>query len=352
VNSPPVRFPRLKILADGLPLGSAMSARAIGTNNYGPDRFFVSVHCSSGDLGDADSVLACEGSIIEILVSLDAGANYRSLVLGRADSVKWDYRSRTVRLDGRDRSADLQDAPTNETFVNRTSSEIATILALRHGLLPNVVPTSILAGRFFRNDTNQVTYNQFSRSATEWDLLTALARQESYDVFVQGNALHFQPSVLDLVPILTIKPGDTIDLQLRRRLRLSGDIIVTVRSWSLKQSQSVVQSAVSRRVAAPANPPSAQHFSMVQPNLSAAEAARLVIARANEVSRHEQTIEITMPGELSLGPRSIFSLQGTGSEFDQLYQVDTIQRSISTTKAFVQRVTAHSVSTRETFLLT
>jgi len=47
-----------------------------------------------------------------------------------------------------------------------------------------------------------------------------------------------------------------------------------------------------------------------------------------------------MPGELSLNARSTVLLAGTGTQFDQLYFVDTIDRMISYDGGFTQHVRA------------
>ena len=58
-----------------------------------------------------------------------------------------------------------------------------------------------------------------------------------------------------------------------------------------------------------------------------------------------------MPGELSLSPRSMVVLEGTGTEFDQTYYVDVIERRLNQDGGLTQRVserTPHRV-TQTTF---
>lgn len=350
-----VRYPRLQVLADGVPLAGAFAARVTSNNYYMPDRFSLRLLRASRTNDLPDYLQLPEATTFSISVSLDAGANFTSLAVGRGDTQSCDYVSRGIHIDGRDLSAPLQDAPANDVFSNRTSSEIAVILAERHGLVPAVVPTATLVGRYYHGDTSQVAHNQFSRASTEWDLLVFLARCESFDVFVIGTTLYFQP-IASAVGISTVlKPADLITLKLRRRLRLSGDIAVTVRSWSSKQSNAITQTVVSQRLtyassagAFGASPP--QHYYLVQPNLSVSDAEKLAQNRVEELGRHEQCIEFTMPGEQTLTARSRFFLRGTGSDFDQIYQIDTIERSIGSSSGFLQRVSAHSISTRQTVL--
>jgi len=53
-----------------------------------------------------------------------------------------------------------------------------------------------------------------------------------------------------------------------------------------------------------------------------------------------------MPGELALTPRSVLAIQGTGTDFDQTYFVDVLERSINPHAGFVQRIRAKNTSPR------
>ena len=53
-----------------------------------------------------------------------------------------------------------------------------------------------------------------------------------------------------------------------------------------------------------------------------------------------------MPGELSLSPRSIVVLEGTGTEFDQTYYVDVIERRLNQDGGLTQRVLGKNTSPR------
>ncbi len=125
-----------------------------------------------------------------------------------------------VHLDGRDLTTSLIETRTQETFANRTASEIATLLAGRHSLTAQVVPTTTPVGRYYQDEHDRITLDQFSHATTEWDLLVFLARQESFDVFVQGQSLYFQPATQPTDIAMAVRPGDLIDLKLERSLTL------------------------------------------------------------------------------------------------------------------------------------
>ncbi len=323
--------------------------RVTSTSFYTPDRFSIGLIRDQGSQRFSDSLAMPVDAIFNIAVNLGAEDDFSQLSVGRGDDLAYDHAASTVRICGRDLSSGLQDTPTNDTFSNRTSSEIATILAFRHGLVPAVVPTSTFAGQFYRDDTSKTAHNQFSRTSTEWDLIVFLARCESFDVFVVGNTLYFQPRSGGLDTTIVLRPNDLMSLKARRRLRFGGDIVVTVKSWDSKKNLAVSETVVSRRLPVVGNIGTveqniSQRYCLVQPNVSSDHAVKMARNRVEELARHEQRVEITMPGEKSLTPRSSFSLQGTQSDFDQIYQVNSVERVISPASGFLQRVSAYSIS--------
>ena len=84
----------------------------------------------------------------------------------------------------------------------------------------------------------------------------------------------------------------------------------------------------------------------VQPNLTPDEALKFAQQRLTELTRHERTIRISMPGDLSLSPRSMIALEGTGTEFDQPYYVDVIERRLRQNGGLTQFVMAKNSSPR------
>jgi hypothetical protein len=63
-----------------------------------------------------------------------------------------------------------------------------------------------------------------------------------------------------------------------------------------------------------------------------------------DLSRHERVIGFRQPADLSLTPRSILRLRGTGTDWDQAYYPDSITLAASLDGGFVQDVRAKNVS--------
>ena len=345
----PWRSPRLRIVGNDVALSGVISAEIFANNHYAADRFAVAIALDGTASISATSWAEEPDVLLDIQFSLDAGASFTSLLTGRVDSVVIDPVIGEIRLIGRDLTGSLIETRTQETFTNRTSSEVATILAGRHNLTPIVTTTTSPVGRYYQDEHDRITLGLFSRATTEWDLLVFLAQQEGFDVFVSGTELHFQPTspAPDLVQPIHAK--DLIHLQLERSLTLARDIEVVVKSWNSRNQSAFTQTARAARqtgsgTKSRSSPP--QRYVFVRPNLSQNDALRLAQKKLAELTRHERILQATMPGELTLTPRSMLTLSGTGTAFDQSYFIDTIERVLNFETGYTQHIRAKNSSPR------
>jgi len=337
----PARQPSLLIVANGVPLNGSYSAQVVSTNYLSADRFTAEVALGA-DPGFDATFWASETDItIDIRVSADGISAPRSLLQGTVDLVTIEPLRGLVVIEGRDLTARLIQARTQEIFANRTSSEIATILAQRAGLTPVVTATATLVGRYFQDQHERVTLDQFSRTTTDWDLLVLLAKQEAFDVFVVASSLYFQPPVSNDLASIVLDVADLEALRLDRELTLAGPITLTVKSWNTAQ-QKVVTSSASNAVADGST--TIQSYVVVQPNLTNSQANQLAQLKLNELLVHERRVTARMAGELTIFPRFLVQLQGTGTAFDQVYTVDEVTRRISFAHGFSQTVRMRSAS--------
>jgi phage protein D len=353
LNEPPqaYRSPRLRLFVNGQALSGAYEVEIVSNNHFGADRFDAVVALGPDPWATAYFWSSQADIVVDIQLGLDGGTSFTSLIQGFVDKVSIDPVGGVVRLSGRDFTAALIGARTQETFSNRTSSEIAEIFAQRHSLTPCVVPTSTPVGRFYQSDHESVTLDRFSGATTEWDLLVYLARQESYDAFVAGSNLYFQPAAQTSTVNQVIYSTDMIELRLERMLTLAREIQVTVQSWNSLQQIAFTESvsgAISESSPNDLSPSASpiQHYIVVRPNLTPDRALTLAQQRMSELTRHERVIDFSMPGELMLTPRSTIMLDGTGTEFDQVYFIDSIERTFRPQTGFIQRVRASNSSPR------
>lgn len=344
------RHPRLRALADGVPLSAPISADITSNNHYAADRFRLTAALTAHELAIWS---ATTETLLDIQIALD-GSNWTSVIQGEVDQLQLDPRSRLLTIEGRDLTARLVETRTQETFANRTSSEIAAILAGRHGLATDIASTTTPVGAYWQLEHDRITLDSFGRSITEWDLLVTLAAHEGFDVWVTGTTLHFQPepastdTIAILRPVASLSgPANISSMQLERALTLARDIEVVVKSWNSRQAQAFSQTARAARGGGRGGGRTAgkaQRYIYVVPNLTPDAALKLAQSRLTELTRHERVIQATMPGELGLAPRQLIMLEGTATDFDQAYWIDEIVRHISVDHGFAQTLRAKNQS--------
>jgi hypothetical protein len=287
--------------------------------------------------------------LIDIELGTDGGDSFSSLIRGPVDSVSIDPIMGMIRIEGRDYTANISAANTQESFVNRTSSEIVSIIAARHSLKPVVTKTNTLVGTVDPYNRSILSLHQSSKIVTDWDMLVFLAELERFSLYVEGTDLHFESR--DIVPprVLNICPNKVSELKMERLLSLGSGIQVTVNSWDRNQMQAVSLSVDSS--SGPSNIGSIQsetqtnsRFFLTRPNLPSADATLLAQRQLYDIGSHERVIEFEMPGELIFAARDTVQLSGTDTSFDQSYQIETIDRHIGPSSGFVERIRAKSAS--------
>ena len=324
-----LRFPALTVLAGSAPLPNVIDADISNNAHFGAGRFRLHV---AAEPAIAASLLQ-PGTVLDL--QCDLGGPTVSLIQGEADSISIDVLNGALEIHGRDLTARFLDARTQETFTNQTSSEIAQTLAGRRGLGANITPTSTLAGRYYEAEHNRITLGQFSRSVTEWDLLTFLAAREGFEVFVADGALTFGPADT-AAPAVNLTPDMCVSLRLEHALTLARDIEVTVKSWNTRQQSAFTQTARAKANGAGSSSP--QKILVVRPNLYPADALQLAQRILADLSAHERVVHAELPGELTLTPRTPVQFSGTGTDFDQIYHVAEIDRHFSSHHGFTERL--------------
>jgi phage protein D len=332
--SGPVRAPRLAVLVNGATMTGAMEATVTSTGYFGADHFRVRAALQ----GDAAVWTGLSQLFVDVRMALSPLGPFASMVQGYADLVSVDPIAGTLLIEGRDLSAQLMEARTQEVFANRTASEIVTILAGRHGLATNIQATTSPVGRFWELEHDSLTLNAAGRATTEWDLLVSLARREGFDLWVSGTTLNFVEPVVAQVPVV-LPIGTAMSVRLDRALTFAGDIIVTVKSWHSRQGNSTVQTARTQRGAA-----SSRDYVYVVPNLTPDAAQTYAENVLQDLTRHELVASLEMPGELVLTPRTSVLLQGSGTIFDTVLRIDEIERRLHGSRGFTQRVRARATS--------
>ena len=369
-----LRAPGLQLVISGKPI-PALTAEVSSNGFYHADSFKAELYTGNaavmaagfGAAFWADAGTGSTPAPVMIAVQVDPGTSARpgwtTLISGRVDDLDYDPMTGVVNITGRDRTADLIEARTFQSYKNQTSSEVATKLAQEHGLTPNIAVTTTLIERYYSADHDKLTLSDFHHAVNEWDLLTFLAQQEGFDVWVSDTTLNFQPPppitqnplVFDISPLgASYAVANGIDIKLSRSLGLARDIEVTVKSWSSQQAKAFTVTAKSSNTkassaaaTAKAGSSATQNYNFTRPNLTKQQALDFAQKKAHEISLHERKVTVSgQPLDVTTTPRQGLQITGTGTGYDMTYYVTEVTRSMSA-EAFTQTVTAKNQSPRD-----
>lgn len=355
-----VNAPRLRVLAGKTAIEGTQSWSVTSTNNRQASQFSAQFALMPGSKFSAN----WWSGQSQIRLTLQAGmadaagnvSGWTTLLVGDCDTVDIDMGIGVVHVAGRDLTSLFIDNKIIDTYQNQTSSQIASILASAAGLTPNVAVTKTLVGRYYRADHTNTSLGQFTDASTQWDLLVYLAEQEGFDVWVDGTTLNFQPplaspTVVKLPYIQgNIPQFGGVSLTLSRAMTLAKDVEVQVRSWNSSQKKSFVVTArgsIKTNAGGVVNLGPPQTYLFIKPDLTFSQAQVFAQQKLTEISRHERTITVVMPGDLTTNSRDMVRLSGTGTAFDQSYYIDTIDRKISIDQGFTQTFTLKNHSPSE-----
>lgn len=280
----------------------------------------------------------------------------QSLIYGLVDDVTYDPVRGSIDISGRDFTSVLVDNKTTEKWPNLTASEIAEQIAKAHDLTPVVTATTRKAGTYY-----EIDHARLSTQRSEWDVLTYLANEEGYMVYVRGRELHFEPkpSPEDDPYVLTWQPP-TVDrghaifdgksVSFSRNLTLSKDVTVYVRSWNAKNNQGFTQKAKSARTkntvlkkaAQPIGEPQVYTFNI--PGLTPEQALQRAQSLLREITAHEVKLNAQLPADNLLDITKMIQVVGTGTAFDQMYYPDSIVRTMSMSEGYQMTIRAKNHS--------
>lgn len=363
LNSVPLqstaRQPRGVVKINGDVAAGVVEIEVDNNSFYEADTFRVTLALSAQPPARNLAWWALQSDIsVECLIGLPANpdaytaSDLPSLILGKVDDLGIDPVRGEITLVGRDLTSVLVDSKTTEKFVNQTASQIATTFAKRHGLTPVVTATTTKAGKYYELDHARLT-SQMS----EWDLLTYLAQDEGFIVYVKGMELHFEPAPTSTVnPYVLQYEAPTADraapllnatsLQFSRNLTLAKDVIVKVHSWNLKQKTgftvTVTATHNTKTVLSGLPQPTgnAQTYSYIMPNLTREQALIRAQALARQITQHEVHLTAKLPGDEKLDITTPLQVQGTGTAFDQVYYPDNIVRRFSAWEGYRMEISA------------
>ncbi len=359
-SSSALRAPRGVVTLNGTALDRFTDFSVINNSHYQSDTFRLSLPLygqpSTSDWAYWSTETDIEVSLSVAFLDQSSGAllSPTNLLIGLADEVNVDSIRGTVTVTGRDYSSKFIDTKTTDKYPQLTASQIATKLATEQGLTPNVTDTSTPVGVYYDDEGSRLT-----REETEWDFLTALGQREGFQVLVQGNTLYFGPApdlsstppyLIQWVPAPAggLPSCNATSLQFSRALTIARDIVVTVLSHSRETGKSVKAEARSTnalRSGRSGRKAGAQTYVFNLPNLTQGQAQAEANKRLLDLSRHERIVEGTLPGDSLLTMQSVMQVIGTGTDWDQTYFLDRIEREIGFGSGYGMRFRVKNHST-------
>lgn len=328
------RQPRAKVLANGTEIPGVTKFTCTNNSYFQADTMSVTFAMSASKTYNANWWGTQTDLLLDVQASIDDGNSWTSLILAQIDKLTVDPIHKIVSASGRDLTARFIDAKTRQTFQNQTSSQVVQTLAGNHQMTADATTTDTPIGRYYSADHTRMTLNSMTETTNEWDLLTFLAEQEGFDVWVTGTTVHFHPTTQpnsDPYDVVISDNGqcNAVSITLERSLALAKDIVVAVRSWNSKQRKGFTvfnpNQLSSGRVALG----TAQEFSFVRPNLTGDQAQALANKLRQELSDQERLGSFQLIPDLTLGPRNLLRLRGSNSSWDTTYYIDSVMRSMS-----------------------
>lgn len=369
-----VRHPRLRMLLNGNPLNGNFEASVSSNNRLAADTWDATL---AMDLDPAfgwafwgeqqDATITIQVGFLADSAAEGSVAEWVSLITGKIDDIHVDPGQGTVHMSGRDLTSLLIDKKIQKAYANLTTSQILTMFAKENGLVADVTPTTRLVGDFYKDEHDKLALGNFSKQTSEWEMACYLARQEDQDIWIDDKGLHTKPAAdpggTGVVPYpIHYVPRDqhtpiasvnyATDIQVERSLTLAKDIRVTVKTWDAAHKTSYTRtvdghgSVTAKEGAGGAGKAPAQTYVFVKPGLDPDAALRFAQQQARVLTLLERVVTLEMPGELTLTPRSMVSLSGTGTSWDQTYYIDTIARKVSWGGGFTQTVRLKNSSPR------
>jgi hypothetical protein len=135
---PTARQPRLRVLSQGRPIGGALQFEVLSNGFFQSDTFTAQFAFRY----DPNYPLSWWGDQKELLIdiqsSLDGGQSWVSHIIGDIDHLSVHVEQGIIVVDGRDLTSRFIDNRTQETFLNKTSSQVVETLAARRGLTADV----------------------------------------------------------------------------------------------------------------------------------------------------------------------------------------------------------------------
>lgn len=251
---------------------------------------------------------------------------WTQMITGSVDDIEADFEARTVRINGRDKTAELTDKKTTEKWLNKKPEEVIKELAGRVGLGTQIKSQSKdKAGLQYKQE-----FNRISEYDNSWNVIVRMAKQMGCVAFVKGQTLYVQPYdqagggifLVQYIPptAANAAQSNVISLGGKRNLHLSKDVKVNHKSWRHQQGEAIESEFRSTGAGS-----AALEYTFKGANLTKQQQDELAQSKLNEILSHERNMTIAAVGDVSITPFHMAQVVGTGTGFDQQYIISSIE---------------------------
>lgn len=242
---------------------------------------------------------------------------------GQVDGVKPKFGNpNTVQLIGRDYSAPMIDTEYSVAYAERTSSQIAGLLAEKYGLTPLITTTIAIADR------------DLYANKKEWEVLQALADLEGFVCYVtKDKELYFGPRREDDEEVVADLNYRAAGLANTAEIDFDDSLVgvvnkVTVRHWLGSNKNLIEASAVNEELLA-AMAGQVKERVIYERKAKTYELAQMYAEkRLKELSRSVVTATGIYPGNQKMLAEKKVKVSGCG-RFDEAYYLEKVTHKLS-----------------------
>ena len=259
---------------------------------------------------------------------------------------EYEFMETRIELSGRDKaSSKLIDKQSTETFTNQKPQDVVKKLA---GDVP--VETDQLsdsAGKIYQLDYNAITHR-----SSVWTAIQKLADLNGMNAYVTGGTLYWK-SIDEQLPPYQIwwqaptafapARSNALELKCHRNGQMGQEINVTSRSHNYKQKKSL-----SANSSAGGSVSGVLQYNYIIPSATVEQLQSHADKKCKEHSKHAFDIAVTILGDLSITPRMSIQLTGTGTSFDETYDVQDVKHEIGFDGGFLTHMTGKTAGSKST----
>lgn len=321
-----LRSPLALVVINGAPIAPE-SVSVTQSRDKNSDTFHADVPMAMvGNLG-ADNITA------QVYMGNDGDAS-TLMFDGYVDASTYAFERGVVSLSGRDKVKKMIDKKTRKDWKNKQPHEVVQELGGAAGLSVQASSVGEKLGKIY-----QIDFKSFMHDVSDWSMVQKIADHFGMECFASVGKLFFQEMgqsqgafTVQYVPPTpySYADGTFITLSGSNNHVVKGGATVKVSSWNHKQKQANSASAGSGTTL----------YNYSVPGISQSQAQRIANKKHKEHTSHGKTISTSMPGDTSVNATIDLVVSGTGTDFDDTYQIQTVEHSMSAGEGYRMNISA------------